>query len=186
MKIKKWTIDPTQSKVGFNVKKLLVTNVRGNFEVFEGGMETKFVKFETLKNIHFKAKVDSIKTDDQKRDEHLKSADFFDTETYPYFNFTAKELNVKDQKIQGELTIRNSTKPVTFDAEFQGISINKNGETEAALTISGKVNRKDFGLSWNGTNAAGEIIVGDEVKLRAQVKFIKENISKKMAPEATA
>ena len=124
METMKWTIDPAQSETTFKVRKLMITTVQGSFGVFEGQLETESDEFETIKNIHFKAKVDSIKTDDEKRDEHLKSADFFDMDTYPYFSFTAKSLDKKDSKIKGELCIRNITKPVIFDAEFLGTSIN--------------------------------------------------------------
>lgn len=173
MNTTKWTIDPTQSETAFKVKKLIITTIRGSFKVFEGKLETESEEFETIKNIQFKANVESIKTDDEKRDEHLRSADFFDMDTYPYFTFSAKNFNSKDSKIQGEITIRNITKPVTFDVEFLGTSVNENGETEAGLTVSGKVDRNDFGLTWNGKNAAGDIIVGDEIKLSARLQFTK-------------
>lgn len=173
MKNTKWTIDPTQSETAFKVRKLMITTVRGSFGVFEGQLETESEKFESVKNIQFKAKVDSIKTDDEKRDEHLKSADFFDRDTYPHFSFSAESFNSKDSKIDGEINIRNITKPVTFDVEFLGTSVNESGETKAGLTVSGKVNRNDFGLTWNGKNAAGDIIVGDEIKLKARLQFTK-------------
>lgn len=170
-----WKIDPAQSEITFKVRKLMITTVQGTFGVFEGQLESESDKFESIKNIHFKAKVNSIKTDDEKRNEHLKSADFFDVDTYPDFSFSANSFNTKELKIQGELRIKNITKPVIFDAEFLGTSINENGETNAKLMVSGKVNRNDYGLTWSGKNAAGDIIVGDEVKLRAQVQFTKIN-----------
>lgn len=168
-----WKIDPSQSEITFKIKKLFITTVEGTFGVFEGQLETESDKFESIENIHFKAKVDSIKTDDEQRDDHLKSADFFDVQAYPYFTFTASHFNIKDSKIEGDLSIRNISKAVTLDAEFLGISTNDKGETNAKLIVSGKVNRNDFGLTWSGKNAAGEMIVGDEVKLRAQVQFKK-------------
>lgn len=174
MKTTKWTIDPNQSEIAFQVKKLLITNVKGNFSAFKGELETASENFQNLQNIHFNAKVDSIKTDDEKRDEHLKSADFFDIDNYPTFFFTAQSFDTKDQKIQGDLSIRNITKPVLLDVEFLGTSNNEDGKTSAGLSVSGKIKRQDFGLSWNGKNAAGEIIVGDEIKLRAQLQFTQE------------
>lgn len=173
MNTTKWTIDPTQSETAFKVKKLIITTVHGSFKVFEGQLETESEEFETIKNIQFKATVESIKTDDEKRDDHLRSADFFDMDTYPYFSFSAKNFNSKDSKIQGEIKIRDITKPVTFDVEFLGTSVNENGETKAGLAVSGKVDRNDFGLTWSGKNEAGDIIVGDEIKLSAQLQFTK-------------
>ncbi len=168
-----WKIDSAQSEITFKVRKLMIMNVEGTFGVFEGQLESESDKFEFVKNIHFKVKVDSIKTDDEKRDEHLRSADFFDVDTYPYFSFTASSFNAKDLKIQGELSIRDISKPVTFDAEFLGTSTNDKGATNAKLMVSGKVNRNDFGLTWSGKNAAGDVIVGDEIKLGAHVQFTK-------------
>lgn len=173
MKTTKWIIDPTQSETTFKVRKLMITTVTGSFDVYEGQLETESDKFENIKNIQFKADVASIKTDDEKRDEHLKSADFFDSDAYPYLSFIAESYNINDLKIKGELSIRDITKPVILDAEFLGISIKENGETKAKLKVSGNVNRNDFGLTWSGKNAAGDIIVGDEVKLMAQVQFTK-------------
>lgn len=173
MKITKWNIDPVQSEITFKVRKLLVTTVKGNFNVFKGELETESEDFTNLKNINFEAKVDSIKTDDDKRDKHLKSADFFNMEAYPSFSFKANKMNIKESKLEGKLSIRNNTKAVTLDVEFLGISNSINDETTANLLISGKVKRQDFGLDWNGKNEAGEIIVGDEIKLKAQVSFIK-------------
>lgn len=169
----KWSIDPTQSEITFKVRKLLITTVKGNFKAFKGELETESENFTNLKKIKFEAKVDSIKTDDEKRDEHLKSADFFNMQAYPYFSFKANNLKIKETKLEGELTIKNITKAVTLDVEFLGVSNNANQETSAGLSISGKVNRQDFGLSWNGKNEVGEIIVGAEIKLEAKVSFIK-------------
>lgn len=174
METMKWSIDSTDSEFAFKVKKLMVTTVTGNLEVFEGEVETVSNKFELIKNINFKANVDSIKTDDAQRDEHLKSADFFDMEAYPNVKFSSKSYNVIDRKIEGELTIRDITRPVVFDVDFREKEADVNGQPTVRLSISGSVNRKDFGLSWNGRNKAGDIILGDDVKLCAEVQFVKQ------------
>ena len=114
----------------------------------------------------------------------MKSADFFDTQTYPYLSFTAKSVGRNDIKIYGELNIRNITKPVVFDIGFIPTSSNDNGENIIALKIWRKVNRKDFDLSWNGKNEAGDIIVGDEIKLKAQVQFLEKSTAGKLNSEA--
>ena len=139
MKNIKWKIDLTQSKIAFNVRKLMITTIHGSFKTFTGELETESEKFESLKNIQFRALIDSVKTDDEKRDEHLKSADFFDLDRYPYFSFKANNYTIKDRQLQGELTIRNITRPVILDAEFFGTSANENGEISPGLIISGKV-----------------------------------------------
>lgn len=174
MAIIKWIIDPNQSKITFSVRKLMVTTVHGNFEAFEGGAETTSENFKSLENIQFQALIDSIKTDDDKRDEHLKSADFFDMDAYPHFSFKARAYDTINRKLQGELTIRNITKPIVLDVKFPETPDQRTSEINSALTISGKVKRQDFGLTWNGKNEAGEIIVGDQIKLNAQVSFIKQ------------
>jgi len=165
----KWAIDPAQSEAEFSVRKLLVTTVTGSFESFEGEMETDSENLAEMKNIFFKAKVDSVKTDDAKRDEHLKSADFFDKDLYPYFSFRAGSLN--GTPISGEMTIRNITKPVVLQARIYPAHV---GSLPPELEVSGKINRQDFGLTWDGKNAAGEVIVGDEIKLKARIRFTKE------------
>lgn len=174
MKNSKWKIDPTQSEISFKVRKLLITTVKGNFKNFKGELETDSENFTNLKNIRFEARIESIKTDDDKRDEHLKSADFFDMETYPIVSFNAKDVNTREGNIAGELSIRDITKPVTLELEFLEVSTNENGEMCAGLLISGSVKRQDFGLKWNGKNEAGEVIVGDDIKLKARVNFIKQ------------
>ncbi len=126
-----WKIDSTQSETTFKIRKLMITTIDGNFRAFAGQVESESEKFELLKNIIFKANVDSIKTDDEKRDEHLRSADFFDADAYPYFSFETSSFNTKDVEIHGELTIRDISKPVTLDAQYLGTSINNKGDTSA-------------------------------------------------------
>lgn len=166
----KWTIDPTQSEAIFSVRKLMITTVTGSFKDFEGEMETDSKDFANIRNLIFRARVDSVKTDDAKRDEHLRSADFFDIDLYPYFSFSASDLNMNDTSIVGEMTIRNITRPVALQVKFNPAPV---GSLPPELEVSGKINRKDFGLTWDGKNAAGEIIVGDEIKLKARIQFTK-------------
>lgn len=176
MKNIKWNIDPSQSEITFSVRKLLITTVKGDFKKFKGELETESENFTNLRNLKFEARVESLKTDDEKRDEHLKSADFFNMDAYPNLSFKAKKFTTGESKLEGELSIRNITKAIILDVEFLGISSNNNKEASAGLKISGKVNRRDFGLTWNGKNEAGEIIVGDEIKIKVQVSFIKQAV----------
>ena len=170
----KWNIDQSNSEISFTVRKLLITTVKGNFQNFKGTLETEEDNFSLLKNINFKAKIDSIKTDDETRDIHLRSADFFDMETYPYFTFTAGQFNVNEKKLEGELSIKNITKKLSLDVEYESIAGKERSAKNLKLIMSGKVNRQDFGLSWNGKNEAGEIIVGDQINLKANISFIKK------------
>ena len=169
MNIIKWNIEPTHTEASFKVRKLMVTNVTGQFESFEGQAETDTEDFESIKRICFKAAINSIKTDDAKRDEHLKSADFFDIEKYPNLLFTAENFNINDKEIQANLTIRNITKPITLE-----ISSDRKAVDTMLLSFSGKINRRDFGITWDGKNAAGDIFVGDEIKLSVKIQFVKQ------------
>lgn len=152
----------------------MITNVIGQMESFEGQAETETEDFELIKRICFKAAINSIKTDDAKRDEHLKSADFFDMEKHPYILFVAENFNIAEKKIQANLTIKNITKPMILTIDSGKTTIGKNSKDKVELSFSGKINRRDFGLTWDGKNAAGDLIVGDEIKLSARVQFVKQ------------
>lgn len=174
MKITKWNIEPINSEASFKVRKLMITNVIGQMEAFEGQAETENEDFELIKRICFKTAVNSIKTDDAKRDEHLKSDDFFDMEKYPHILFVAEDFNIAEKKIQANLTIRNITKPMLLAIDSGKTTIGKNGQHKMELSVSGTINRKDFGLTWDGKNAAGDLIVGDDIKLSARIQFVKQ------------
>lgn len=169
-----WTIDPTHSEVTFKVKHLMISTVTGNLKVFEGSVESESGEFKTLRSIKFKADVDSINTNNEQRDEHLKSDDFFDSKEHPEITFSAENFNTDDKKIQGELTIKNVTKAVILDIDFGGVVVDPYGQTKAGMTVSGKISRKEFGLTWEGVTEAGNIVVSDEVKLNAEVQFTKQ------------
>lgn len=170
----KWTIDPTHSEVTFKVKHLMISTVSGNFKVFEGQAESETDEFQTIKNIQFKADVNSINTNNEERDEHLKSADFFEAEQHPEIIFSAEQFNVSEEEITGELTIKGVTKPVTLDVEFGGVVVDPYGQTKAGLTVSGKISRKEFGLTWSPVTEAGSVVVGDQIKLNAEVQLVKQ------------
>ncbi|WP_026718582.1 YceI family protein [Flavobacterium antarcticum] len=174
MKITKWNIDPTNTEATFKVRKLMVTNVIGQFKSIEGQAETATEDFESIKRICFKAAINSIKTDDPKRDEHLKSADFFDREQFPYLLFVAENFAINDKELHTNLTIKNTTKAIVLAIDSYKKTITEDKSDKIELSLSGKINRRDFGLTWDGTNAAGEIFVGDEIKLSAKIQFVKE------------
>ena len=175
MALTNWAIDPTHSEIGFKVKHMMFTNVSGKFNAFEATISNEEAAFETSK-INFTATIDSIDTNNTDRDNHLKSADFFDAENFPTLNFTAtsiQKINANEFQINGDLTIKNVTKSVTLQAEYSGILKDPWGNTKVGLSISGAINRKEFGLTWNAALETGGVLVGEEIKLLAEIQLIQ-------------
>jgi len=172
----KWVIDPMHSEVQFKVKHLVISTVTGSFKSFEGTAESEGDTFENA-SIAFTINVDSIDTTQPQRDEHLKSADFFEAEKYPKITFKSTSFKNKggeDYELTGDLTIKDVTKPVTLAVEFGGSADDFYGNTKAGFEITGKINRKEFGLTWHGVTEAGSIVVGEDIKLIINVQFAKE------------
>lgn len=171
----KWTVDPTHSEVGFKVKHMMFTNVSGRFGTFNGSAETEGDNFENAK-IDFEADVTSIDTNNADRDNHLKSGDFFDAEQHPKLTFTATEMKKDgdDYKLTGDLTVHGVTKPVTLNVEYGGIAKDPWGNEKAGFSINGKLNRKDYGLTWNAALETGGVLVSDEVKLNIELQLVKQ------------
>ena len=171
-----YNIDPAHSEVTFKIKHLMITNVTGNFQKFDGTLESSQDDFSDAV-IHFEADIDSINTNNEQRDGHLKSAEFFDAAQYPKLTFQSvslEKIGGEDYKLNGNLTIREVTKPVTLEVEFGGLATDFYGQSKAGFEIKGKINRKDFGLTWNGVTEAGGIVVSDEVKLNLNIQVIKQ------------
>ena len=177
MATRTWAIDPTHSEVHFKIKHLMITNVTGSFDIFQASVATEDEDFSTAK-VNFTADVNSISTGNEQRDEHLKSADFFDAATYPQIKFTAiKAENVDNDgsyELHGDLTIRDITKNVKLSVEFGGVVKDPYGNTKAGFTINGKINRKDFGLTWNAVTEAGGVVVSDEVRIISEIQLIEQ------------
>ncbi len=170
----KWNIDPTHSEVTFKVKHLMISTVTGNFKVFEGSAESESDEFKSIRNIEFKSDVKSINTNNDQRDEHLRSADFFAADENAEMIFKAEKFDVSTDKLQGELTIRNTTKPITLDVDFGGVVVDPYGQTKAGLTVTGKISRKEYGLTWDAVTEAGSVVVSDQVRINAEVQFVKQ------------
>ena len=171
----KWTIDPMHSEINFKIRHLVISNVSGSFEKFSAEVETDGENFENA-SVHFSADVNSINTGTEQRDGHLKSADFFDVATYPAIDFVSssfKKTGDETFKLNGNLTMRGVTKPVELDVEFGGIGKDGYGNIKAGFEVTGKISRKDFGLTWNMATEAGGLTLGDDVKLSANVQFAK-------------
>jgi len=170
----KWAIDQAHSKVTFKVKHLMISTVTGNFNTFEGTAETESEEFSKGKNLKFKAYVKSVNTNNEERDDHLRSDDFFASKQHPEIRFTAKNFNLKTGEIKGDLTIRKTTKPISLDVDFGGVAVDPYSQTRAGLTANGMISRKKFGLIWNSVTEAGNVLVGDQIRLVAEVQFIKQ------------
>lgn len=175
MSTQKWVIDPSHSEIQFKVKHLMITTVTGSFGTFEGSAETEGDDFSTAK-IQFSADIASIDTKSEQRDGHLKSADFFDAENHPKLSFESTGLISKggnEYTLKGNLSIRGVSKPVELDVEAAGIANDPWGNAKAGFTLSGKINRKDFGLVWNMATETGGVLVSEEVKILAEVQLAK-------------
>jgi polyisoprenoid-binding protein YceI len=176
MAIIKWKIDPAHSEIQFKVKHLMITTVTGYFKEFDLEVETAGDDFTTASRIEFTANINSIDTNNQQRDTHLKSADFFDVANHSQLKFIGKkyEANGDEAKLYGDLTIRGTTKPLTLNVEFGGIVIDPYGQTKAGFTVSGKISRKEFGLIWNAVTEAGQVVVSDEIRIHCEIQLVKQ------------
>lgn len=171
----KWTIDTAHSEITFKVKHLVISTVTGKFKEFDATVETDNDDFEDAK-ITFETSIDSIETGNEDRDNHLKSDDFFNASEYPKMKFEStsfKKTGDGEYKLIGDLTIRNHTKQVELDAEYGGTVVDPYGNTKAGFEVTGKINRKEFGLTWSAVTEAGSVVVSDEVKLNLNVQFTK-------------
>ncbi|MEX2235439.1 MAG: YceI family protein [Cyclobacteriaceae bacterium] len=168
-----WTVDKAHSKIAFNVTHMAVSEVEGNFKDFDASVVSKSADFNGAE-VTFSAKTASIDTDNERRDNHLKSPDFFDAANHPELSF--KGNLVKDggkYKLKGDLTMHGVTKPVEFDVTYGG-TINTGKGEKAGFKILGKLNRKDYGLKWDNKVPTGELVVGDEVEIIGKIKVDKK------------
>lgn len=171
-----WIIDTAHSEIGFRVKHLVISTVSGKFTQFEGRLDGDPADLENSQ-ISFSADINSITTGNDQRDGHLKSADFFDAANHPKLQFRSTAIVHKgdnEYKVTGDLTIRNTTQPVTLNVEYGGIQNDLYGQTVAGFEITGKINRQDYGLSWSAVTEAGGIVVADEVKLMINAELVKK------------
>ena len=173
MAITKWTLDPAHSEVQFKVKHLMITNVTGSFAIVKASIETEGNDFSHSK-VSFTADAASVTTNNEQRDGHLKSSDFFEPEKYPEIKFEAIDFNATTGKITGNLTIKGIAKPITLDVEFHGTNKDPWGNEKAGFSLAGKINRKKWELNWNAALETGGVLVSEEVKIIAEVQFAKQ------------
>ncbi len=171
-----WTFDAAHSELNFKVKHMMIANVSGSFGTFDVQATSDGANFENPK-IEFTAETASISTGNEQRDGHLRSGDFFDAETFPQLKFksTSWEKDDDDEfELHGDLTIRDVTLPVKLEVEFGGVGKDPWGQTKAGFSVKGKINRKDFGLNWNSALEAGGVLVGEDVKISAEIQLIQQ------------
>ena len=172
----KWVIDPSHSEITFKVKHMMFTNVSGKFEKFSAEATTEGDDFNNA-SFSFTADAASVNTGSADRDGHLKGDDFFKTGEHPEISFKSTAFTKEsesDYKLTGDLTVRGVTKPVTLDVDFGGIGKDPFGNVKAGFSAKGKLNRKDFGLTWNAALETGGVLVSDEVKLDIEAQFVKQ------------
>ncbi len=167
----KWNLDTTHSEIGFKVKHMMISTVTGHFEDFNATVIADSDDFINA-NFDFVASVGSINTKNADRDNHLKSNDFFNAEAHPEMSF--KSTAFDGEKMTGDLTIRDVTKSIELDVDFNGIAVDPYGQTKAGFEITGAINRKDFGLAWSAVTEAGSVVVAEQVKLVVDLQFIQE------------
>ena len=163
----KYKLDTSHGEVGFKIKHLAISTVRGKFNDFTGTFDWD-EKTGKLENLKTTIKAASIDTNEKKRDEHLRSPDFFDVKKYPTIEFVAKKVEAsgnKPTKVIGDLTMHGVTKEIALDVKYEGSTKDPWGGEHLGFEASGKINRKDFGLAWNKTLETGGLLVGDEVTL---------------------
>ncbi len=172
----KWSIDPIHSEITFKVKHLMISTVTGQFKKFNLEVETENEDFNAAKKIEFSADIDSISTNNEQRDAHLKSADFFNVEENPQilFSGTKYDSNGDEGKLYGNVTIAGITKPVILNIEFGGIVNDPYGQTKAGFTVSGKLSRKEFGIVYGSSLETGGVLLGDEIKINAEIQLVKQ------------
>jgi polyisoprenoid-binding protein YceI len=175
MSMTKWVLDPAHSEFQFKVRHMLISNVSGHFKSFNATAETDGDDISNAK-VHFTADVSTISTNNEQRDAHLRSGDFFDAENQPQITFDGQGLTPKgdDYTMTGTLTMRGVSKPITINVEYGGKIVDPWGNNRAGYTVTGKINRKDFGVSFSMVSETGGIMLGEEVSFTANVEFVQE------------
>lgn len=171
-----WVVDKAHTKIGFAVTHLLISEVEGYFKDFDIKVISNGDNFENAK-IEFTAKTASIFTDNERRDEHLRSDDFFNSEKFPEMKFVSKsfkKVGKNNYKLIGDLTIRDVTKQITLDVVYNGTVKDPWGNTKAGFNVSGQLNRFEYGLKWNALTELGGAVVDKIVKLRIHVELTKQ------------
>ena len=171
-----WKLDAVHSSVEFSVRHLVVSKTKGGFDKFEAAAQFDAKDLSTG-SVEFTIQIASIDTDNEDRDKHLKSADFFDAEKFPTMTFKSTKVHGVDGNgfmLTGNLTLKDVTKEVTFECEFNGEGGDPWGNTRAGFSIEGKINRKDFNMTWSKALETGGLVVGEEVSIELETEWVME------------
>jgi polyisoprenoid-binding protein YceI len=168
-----WTIDPVHSEVGFSVRHMMVSKVRGRFTRFSGQIVT--AEDPTQSSVTAEIDLSSISTGQDQRDEHIRSGDFFEVETYPTMTYQSTGIKVEDGEyvLDGDLTLKGVTRSVPLKLELQGFGPDAYGGYRAGFTATGEINRRDFNVSFNAPMASGGVVVADKVQLHLEIEAVK-------------
>jgi polyisoprenoid-binding protein YceI len=172
--LKVWSLDPTHSSIHFAVRHMVISETKGSFDNYKLNVETNGIDFENAK-VELEIDVNSINTNMPDRDNHLRSADFFDVQQFPAISFKStsfEKIDDEEYKLSGNLTIKDITKPFDFKINYGGQIVDPWGNLRAGFKLEGTLNRFDFGLTWNSLLEAGSAVVGKTVKLEATIEVI--------------
>ncbi len=175
----KWILDPTHSEVGFKIKHLMITNVSGSFKDFHVIAETENNDFSSA-SIQATIEMDSIFTNNEQRDAHLRNSDFFEVSKYPKLIFQSTRIEKIDDdtfQVYGDMTLKGITKPIKLNVEYSGVTKDPWGSERAGFSITGKLNRNDWGVNFNGVLETGGLMLGEEVKIHSEIQLVKEAIA---------
>jgi len=170
--MKQLVIDPSHSDLGFKIRHLMVSNVKGTVTDYSGGMTYSSDDMSDAQ-IRFEAEMKSISTGNSDRDAHLNGEDFFNTERFPKMYFESTQFNLANGKMKGEMTIKDTTREIELDVEYNGKSVDPWGNHKHGFEISGTINRSEYGLTWNAALETGGVLVSDEVKLNLDVQMME-------------
>lgn len=171
-----WSIDPAHSNAEFSVKHMMISTVKGRFGAIEGTLEIDEAE-PTRSSVRAEAEVATVTTGAADRDAHLRSDDFFNVERFPKMTFESTSIQKVDDshwKMAGDLTIRDITRGITFDVDFDGRIVDAFGKDRAGFTAETRINRKDFGMNWNGVIEAGGVVVSDSVKISLNIAAVRQ------------
>ncbi|HLX91027.1 MAG TPA: YceI family protein [Puia sp.] len=175
----KWVLDPTHSILGFKIKHLMISNVSGTFKNFSAEVKTNGTDF-TSAQIDLTAEMESIFTNNEQRDAHLRASDFFEVEHYPVLQFRSTKIEKIDNDtfaLYGELTLKGITRPVKLHVAYNGVAKDPWGGERAGFVITGKINRSEWGINFNGVLEKGGVVLSDEVRIESELQLVKQAVS---------
>ena len=176
MRTTKWLLDPAHSELTFKIKHLMISNVSGAIRNFSAKAETEGTDFSKA-TISLTAEMNSISTNNEQRDTHLRNSDFFEVEKFPQMKFTSTRIEQTDDEsfnLYGNLTIKGVTKPVKLKMEYNGIVKDPQGQEKAGFFVSGKINRSDWGININVALETGGLMLGEDVRIQSEIQFIRQ------------